>query len=81
MRHRMGIMTLLTAVGAGIAAGLAWMLADPEGSVPSLLRHGALGVAVLVCGLVWLAVEYARDRRRALRNRRRQLRQIDWGGS
>ena len=81
MRHRMGIVTLLTAVGAVIAAGLAWMLADPEGSMPSLLRHGAWVAAVLVGGLMWLVVEYGRDRRRALRNRRRQLRQIDRGGS
>jgi len=77
----MGIVTLLMAVGAGIAAGLAWMLADPEGSAPSLLRHGAWVVAVFVCGLLWLVVEYGRDRRRAFRNRRRQLRQIDRGGS
>jgi hypothetical protein len=81
MRHRMGIVTLLMVVGAGIAAGLAWMLADPEGSVPSLLRHGAWVVAVLVCGLMWLVVEYGRDRRRALRDRLRELRQIDSGGS
>ncbi|MDO8479797.1 MAG: hypothetical protein Q7W02_27080 [Candidatus Rokubacteria bacterium] len=81
MGHRIGIVTLLMAVGAGIVVGLPWMLADPAGSVPSLLRHGAWVVAVLVCGLMWLAVEYGRDRRRALRDRRRQLRKIDWGGS
>src|SRR5262245_13998191 len=40
MRYRMGTGTLLMAVGAGIAAGLVWMTAIPEDSVPSLLRHG-----------------------------------------
>jgi len=81
MRHRMGIMMPLMAVGGGIAVGLAWIIADPEGSGRSLLRHGASLVAVFVCGLMWLVVEYGRDRRRALRNRLRRLRQIDWGGS
>ena len=81
MRHRMGIVTLFMAAGAGIAAGLVWMLADPQSSVPSLLRHGTWMVAVFVCGLIWLVVEYDRDRRRALRNRLRQLRKIDCGGS
>jgi hypothetical protein len=81
MRRHMGIVTLLMAVGVGIAAGLPWMLAAPEGSVPSLLKHGTWVVAVLVCGLMWLVVEYRRDRRRTLRNRLRQLRKIDWGGS
>jgi hypothetical protein len=81
MRRHMGIVMLLMAVGAGIAAGLPWMLASPEGSVRSLLRHGTWVVAVLVCGLMWLVVEYRRDRRRTLRNRLRQLRKIDWGGS
>jgi hypothetical protein len=81
MRHRVGIVTLLVAAGAGIAVGLAWMFGNPEGSMPSLLRHGAWVVGVLVCGLMWLVVEYGRDRRRAFRDRLRQLRQIDWGGS
>jgi hypothetical protein len=81
MKHRMGTVALVIAVGAGIAAGLVWILADPEGSVTSLERHGTWVVAVLVGGLMWLVVEYARDRRRALRTQRRQLRRIDWGGS
>jgi len=38
-------------------------------------------VAALVCGLMWLGVEYGRDRRRALRDQLRQLRGIDHGGS
>jgi hypothetical protein len=45
------------------------------------MRHGAWVVAVFVCGLLWLVVEYGRDRRRALRKQLRQLRQIDGGGS
>jgi hypothetical protein len=72
---------LLMAVGAGIAVGLAWMLADPPGTLPSQLGHGVWVMAALVCGLMWLAVEYGRDRRRALRDRLRQLKKIDWGGS
>ena len=81
MRYRMGTGTLLMAVGAGIAAGLVWMIAIAEGSVPSLLRHDTWVAAVFVCGLIWLGVEYGRDRRRALRNRLRQLRRIDGSGS
>jgi hypothetical protein len=57
--------------------GFLWKLADPEFSV----RAGAWALAMLSCGLAWLVIEYGRDRRRALRNRLRQLRQIDGGGS
>jgi hypothetical protein len=81
MKHRMGIRMLLVGIGAGIAAGLIWKLAEPDFSVPSLLRGGAWGLGVLSCGLAWLLIEYGRDRRRALRIRLRQLRQIDGGGS
>ncbi len=81
MKHRMGIRMLLVGIGAGIAAGLVWKLADPESSVPLLLRGGAWALAVLTGGLAWLVIEYGRDRRRALRSRLRQLRQIDGGGS
>jgi hypothetical protein len=77
----LGILTLLMGVGAGIAAGLIWKFAEPAFSVPSLLRGGAWALAVLMCGLAWLLIEYGRDRRRALRIRLRQLRQIDGGGS
>src|SRR5713226_4685847 len=80
MKHRTGIRMLLVGSGAGIAAGLIWKLAEPEFSVPSLLRGGAWALAVLSCGLAWLLIEYGRDRRRALRSRLRQLRQIDGGG-
>jgi hypothetical protein len=80
MGHRIGAVALFLVVGAGIAAGLVWMLADPK-SAPSLLRHGTWVAAVFVCGLLWLVLEYGRDRRRTLRNRLRQLRQIDSGGS
>ena len=38
----------LLALGGGIAAGLAWIIADPVDSGPSLLRHGASLVAVFV---------------------------------
>jgi len=81
MRRRIGIVMLLMVVGAGIAVGLPWMLGDPIGSLPPPLRHGAWVVAALVCGLMWLGVEYGRDRRRALRDQLRQLRGIDHGGS
>jgi hypothetical protein len=77
MNHRMGIRMLFIGVGAGIAAGFLWKLADPEFSA----RAGAWALAVLSCGLAWLVIEYGRDRRRALRIRLRQLRQIDGGGS
>jgi hypothetical protein len=60
MRDRIGMVTLFMSVAIGITAGLAWMRADPEGRAPSLLRHGAWAVAVLVCGLMWLVVEYGR---------------------
>jgi len=81
MGRRIGIVMLLMVVGAGIAAGLPWLLGDPVGSLPQPLRHGAWVVAALVCGVMWLVVEYSRDRRRALRDQRRQLRGIDHGGS
>jgi hypothetical protein len=81
MRRRIGIVTLLLVVGAGVIVGLRWMLADPAGREPSPLRHGTWVVAALVCGLIWLAVEYDRDRRRTLRDRLRQLKKIDGGGS
>ena len=80
MKHRTGIRMLLVGSGAGIAAGLIWKLAEPEFSVPSL-RGGAWALGVLSGGLAWLLIEYGRDRRRALRSRLRQLRQIDGGGS
>lgn len=81
MGRRIGLVTLLLTVGGGIIAGLRWMLADPGGSVLSPWRHGTWVVAAVVCGLMWLVVEYDRDRRRTLRDRLRQLRKIDWGGS
>jgi hypothetical protein len=81
MKHRLRIRMLLVGIGAGIAAGLIWKLADPESSVPLLLRGGAWALAVLTGGLAWLVIEYGRDRRRVLRIRLRQLRQIDGGGS
>ena len=82
MGRRIGIVTLLMVVGAGIGVGLAWMLADPDGSSVALLfRQGAWVVAALVCGLMWLAFEYGRDRRRTLRDRLRQLRKIDQEGA
>ncbi len=45
-----------------------------------VLEGGAWALAVLTGGLAWLLIEYGRDRRRALRIRLRQLRQIDGGG-
>jgi len=81
MGRRIGIVALLMVVGTGIIVGLPWMLADPASSEPSPLRHGTWVVARLVCSLMWLVVEYGRDRRRTLRDRLRQLRKIDWGGS
>jgi hypothetical protein len=79
MGRRIGIVTLLMVLGAGIGVGLAWMLLDLDGSLPSLFRQGA--AAALVCGVMWLAVEYGRDRRRTLRDRLGELRKIDQGGS
>lgn len=81
MGRRIGMVTLLMVVCAGIVVGLPWMLADGEGGLPSPLGHGAWVVAALVCGLMWLAVEYGRDRRRVLRDRLRHLRKVDQGGS
>ncbi len=40
MKHRMGIRMLLVGIGAGIAAGLVWKLADPE-SKPSAVGSGS----------------------------------------
>jgi hypothetical protein len=81
MGRRIGIVTLLLAVGAGLGAALLWILADRAGSFPSPLREHAWVVAALACGLMWLVVEYGRDRRRMLRDRLRQLRKIDHGGT
>ena|SRR5216683_1017470 len=49
MKHRLGILTLLMGVGAGIAAGLIWKFAEPAFSVPSLLRGRRLGVGKCLC--------------------------------
>ena len=81
MGRRIGIVMLLMVVAAVIAGGLPWMLGDSVGSLLQPLRHGAWVVAALVCGLMWLVVEYGRDRRRAIRDQLRQLRGIDHGGS
>ena len=80
MKRRIGIVTLLLGVCAGIGVGLFWMPVDPSDRFPSPLREPAWAVAALACGLVWLVAEYGWDRRRTLRDGLRQLRKIDQEG-
>jgi hypothetical protein len=81
MRRRIGMVTLLLTVSAGIGAEMLWRFADRAGSFPSPLGEHAWVVAALAGGLVWLGIEYGRDRRRTFRDQLRQLRKTDQEGS